>query len=67
LFGEEDAINNRNYTSTVRCISSSGILLRVKKSDFVQKFGKIDSTCKEILERVRSKDKETMNKLVIDH
>ena len=66
LFGEEDAISNRNYTSTVRCISSTGVVLRVKKQDFIQKFGKFDQTWNVIIDRVQSKDMDTMQKLVIN-
>lgn len=58
LIGEEDAIVSRNYSSTVKCISSTGVVLRVKTSDFVLKFGKFDATWNAINERVRDKEEE---------
>jgi CRP-like cAMP-binding protein len=65
VFGEEDAINDRNYTQTVRCISSCGVVLQIKKSDFIQKFGKNDATWNQIRERAQNKDQETMQRLTM--
>ena len=66
MFGEEDAINSRKYSSTVKCISSKGVVLRVKTSDFVQKFGKFDATWNGIIELVKARDEEFLQKLFFD-
>ena len=66
MFGAEDAINNRKYSSTVRCVSSTGIVLRVKKNDFVQKFGNFHDTWNGIMELAKTKDEEFIQKLFFD-
>lgn len=34
IFGEIDAIYNKNYSNTVKCLSSQGTLLRFNSEDF---------------------------------
>ena len=34
IFGEVDAVNNRNYSNTIKWLSSQGTLLRFKSEDF---------------------------------
>ena len=35
LFGEDDALNKRPYTTSVRCISSKGVIKSIKIDEFV--------------------------------
>ena len=43
ILGFEDFMSNRDYTTTVRCISSSGSLFEIDKKDFKAKLSKFDS------------------------
>lgn len=63
MLGEEDVVNNRNYTTTVKCLSTSATLLAIKADEFIIKFGKDNSTWKQVVERVYCKDLETKSKL----
>jgi hypothetical protein len=63
MIGEEDIINNRNYTTTVRCLSTNATLLFIKAEEFIMKFGKDEKTWKMIINRVYSKDLNTRSKI----
>lgn len=40
LFGQDDVLNQRNYTTSVRCISNSGKLFVMKANDFIKSINK---------------------------
>ena len=44
MFGEEDVVNNRNYTTTVRCISTSAVIYCIKAEEFLLKLSKEDNS-----------------------
>jgi hypothetical protein len=52
MLGEEDAINNRPYTTTVRCSSSTAILYQIRAIEFTQKLYKDEKTFKLINQRI---------------
>ena len=57
IFGEEDVINGRNYTTTVRCSSSSAILYQIKAKEFISKLYRDEKSFKQINLRIIDKDK----------
>ena len=38
IFGEEDFVNGRNYTTTVKCSSNTAIVFMIKSSEFSKNF-----------------------------
>jgi hypothetical protein len=48
MIGEEDASQNRDHTTTCRCISISGTLFAIKKSDFYFRVKSNEETWKYI-------------------
>lgn len=67
--GEEDVVNNRTYTATVKCLSTKATLLMINAEEFIIKFGKDDVTWKMITERVLNKDiatKSTIKKFILN-
>lgn len=44
IFGHDDLIKMRNYSTTVRCMSSIGTLYIIKGAEFFQKLGRDDRT-----------------------
>ena len=56
MLGQEDVINERNYTTTVKCLSSEGSLYSIKTQEFIHKFGKEERVWKIILEMNNYKD-----------
>ena len=63
VLGFEDVILKRNYTTTVRCISTSGQIYAIKAEDFEQKLKKSDKTWKALIDSSYSKDIELLNKI----
>ena len=63
MFGEEDVINGRRYTTTVRCSSSTAVLYQIKAKEFIQKLYRDEKTFKQINQRIIDKDKQTFEKL----
>jgi hypothetical protein len=64
MFGDEDIINNRQYTTTVRCLSTNAILFYIKAEEFVNKFGKDDRTWKMVVDRAGKRDAATKTKIM---
>ena len=56
MIGDEDAAAMRNYTTSVRCVSQSGILLAIKTSDFYQRIKVNDETWKYIIKTAKEKE-----------
>ena len=48
MFGQEDVLGDRNYTTTVKCITNTGSLYWIKNSEFLNKMQKDDRTWKLI-------------------
>ena len=63
MFGEEDALNDRIYTTTVRCISATAIVYCIKTNEFIQKFQEKAETWWAIHQRIDDKDTETILKI----
>ena len=51
MFGQEDVLGDRNYTTSVKCITNTGSLYWIKNSEFLNKLQKDDRTWK-LIERV---------------
>jgi len=54
--GIEDALNNRNYTTSVRCTSSTGQCYMLKANEFFVKIGKDDRSWKMITDSLYVND-----------
>jgi hypothetical protein len=63
MFGDEDIINNRHYTTTVRCLSTNANLYCIKAEEFINKFGKDDKTWKMVVDRAYRRDVATKTKI----
>ena len=63
MIGEEDVLNDRNCTTTVKCISTTAEVFCIKAEEFMIKLGRDDKTWKTITNRVISKDEETKMKI----
>ena len=63
MFGEEDVINERFYTTTVICSSSTGVLYCIKADEFLAKFKSSSRTWKALVDRIIEKDKEIKEKI----
>lgn len=63
LIGTEDAINQRNYSTTVKCSSLTGSLFTLKIEDFNHWVGKNEKTMRMIREMSLEKDKNTKRKI----
>lgn len=63
MIGEEDVLNDRNCTTTVKCISTHAEVFCIKAEEFMIKLGRDDKTWKTITNRVISKDEETKMKI----
>ena len=65
MFGQEDVINDRNYTTSVKCVSNSGKLFMIKSDEFYQRIKK-DDLSKDILMNVSyEKDVRTKTKIIM--
>ena len=56
-------VNERNYTTTVKCITAVGSLYTAKADKFINSISKDDRAWKIILEMNVTKDKETKYKI----
>ena len=63
MFGEEDVINERYYTTTVRCISAGGSVYRITSEEFFSKFRGHRSTWRTIVDHALEKDQNTKSKI----
>ena len=63
MFGDEDIINNRHYTTTVRCLSTTASLYCIKAEEFISRFGKDDRTWTMVVERAYKRDQATKTKI----
>eukprot|EP00347_Sterkiella_histriomuscorum_P003283 403364882 len=63
MIGEEDAINQRDYTCTVKCNSLNGTLLAIKIQDFYQRIKTNQDTWKQIQNKGTQKEFTTINSI----
>ena len=56
-------VNERNYTTTVKCITATGLLYAAKADKFITSISKDDRAWKIILEMNVTKDRETKHKI----
>jgi len=63
MFGEEDTINERNYTTTMRCLTANAIVYCIRAEEFFQRLGRDEKTWKLITQRIRDKDVQTKKKV----
>lgn len=62
-FGEEDVLNDRNYTTTVRCLSNEAYLYCVKAEEFTHRMSRDDKTWKMLHKLNLDKDDFTIGKI----
>jgi hypothetical protein len=66
MFGDDDVVQERPYTSTVVCRSNQGTVFCIKSHEFFRKLRSNEECWKIILNQVRNKEKQIgrrMNKL----
>jgi hypothetical protein len=63
MFGEEDFINQRNYTTSVRCSTHNAIVLMINSEEFLKQFKKDSISWDIILKNIRIKDEHTIEKI----
>ena len=49
MLGQEDVIDERSYTTTVKCLSTEGALFSIKTQEFIRKLGNDERTWNIIL------------------
>ena len=63
LLGHEDMINDRKYTTSVRCISYEGTVYALKSEEFLERMRVLDKTWDFLVEMAVERDKMTKGKL----
>ena len=71
IFGNEDVLYGRNYTTSVRCLSSDAQVYCIRAEEFNHRFSRDDTTWKMLLSHTSFKDSATVrkikNNIVTDH
>ena len=57
MFGEEDVLSHRNYTTTVKCVSNSGDVFCIKNDEFFRKLKTNQQSWKIIVLMAMAKEK----------
>ena len=57
--GFEDVLNERPYTTTVRCVSTTGAVYVIDKTNFFEKCKKDEKNYRKLLELSNHMDVET--------
>ena len=65
MFGQEDVVNKRLYTTTVRCVSNEAHVYVINNKEFFYRFGKDEKTWKAILSLSLEKDSHTKKKIIL--
>ena len=60
VFGHEDVIDCRNYSTTVRCLSNEGVLEQCKAEEFVARVSRDDLSWKILKYITATKDYSTL-------
>ena len=63
MFGEDDLIHEREYTTTVICRSNVGQVFAIKASEFLRRLKSNEECWKVILQQVQLKDQMMKNRL----
>mmetsp|Transcript_34132 Transcript_34132/g.52413 ORF Transcript_34132/g.52413 Transcript_34132/m.52413 type:complete len:119 (+) Transcript_34132:239-595(+) len=64
MIGQEDVINGRNYSTTLRCLTNNGMLYSIKRDEFISKMQKDDRIWNVILEASFEKDENTKARII---
>lgn len=68
MFGEDDIVAERNYTSAVFCRSNQGFVFCIKTIEFFRKLRPNDECWKIILSQARTKEKSIYRRMKkLDH
>lgn len=62
LFGHDDVMAGRRYSTTVQCVSSEGTLYCIKAADFFYKMGKDERTWSTLQEMCKQQDTKNKTK-----
>ena len=63
MFGNEDVLYGRNYTTSVRCLSTDALVYCIKAEEFNHRFSRDDTTWKMLLSHTSSKDSATVQQI----
>ena len=63
IFGNEDVLNARNYTTTVRCLSNVAQIYCIKAEEFTHRMSRDDKTWDMLTKMTSSKDDTTVGKI----
>ena len=66
IFGQEDVINMREYTTSVKCLSTNASVYCIKSDEFFARLSKDDKTWNQIIDLSYAKDlrsKKYINKV----
>lgn len=61
MFGHEDVLNSRNYTTTIKCISNDAKVFCVKAEEFTHRMSRDDVTWAMLRNISSSKDQSTVS------
>lgn len=56
MVGQEDAINQRNYTISVKCLTNDASIYMIEASKFIEKISRDEQSWKMILRQSLNKD-----------
>jgi hypothetical protein len=63
MLGYEDVINFRNYTTSVKCISKTGVLYKLNREVFNNMMMKDDRTWQLLCKMAKQSDDQVMEKI----
>ena len=63
IFGHEDVMNNREHTTTVKCLSTEAYLFVINKNEFINKFCRDEKTWKMLSEMGLAMDDKIKKKI----
>ena len=63
IFGNEDVLNDRNYTTTVKCLSNEAMVYCIKAEEFKNRMSRDDKTWRILKSLTISKDDTTIGKI----
>lgn len=56
MIGFNDVIDNRNYSTSVKCLSSNGVVLAIKTEEFLHKMQRDPAIWRQIQLLAKEKD-----------
>lgn len=63
MFGQEDVINQREYSTTVRCLSSEASVFSISADKFIEKLSRDEKTWKMLISHSFNKDMNTRKQI----